>query len=185
MFELFFGQLKDKGPAVSIALLLYPAIQLGLMLQSPSPQPRISIVQRVPKIRSLAIDVVGESYLGGTSGRSASLIHGEGKYYLEYSCYSRSISTCKCKSFSGPVVAPVAESIIRDVERLKDQGASAQCCDHPYTTIQVDYGRGQRKKMLTLAGDLLSRYEKVSDKGPTIFGLECDSLPPPTPSPTK
>jgi hypothetical protein len=80
-----------------------------------------------------------------------------------------------CRRIEAELDKSHGEKIFKSISEMNDQGPTAQCCDHPYTSIEITYADGQ-KRMLTSGGDLLNDYEKNEPgKEPTLFGLTCKS----------
>lgn len=70
------------------------------------------------------------------------------------------------------------EKLFKELSAVKDQGAESQCCDHPYTIIEITRAHGQ-KQTLTTGFDLLKQYQRESEGRPIIFGIDCTKVPHP------
>lgn len=132
------------------------------------------------KIKSLILNIVGESRLGVQYYKRLVLNYSDSKYILTYSCQAMSVR-CKCRKVEGKQVdANVAEEFLRVIGSLEDGGKLAGCCDHPYTEIEIVFSDKSKKKItvgfdLSNGGTWRGKNIPVAE---TVFNLECEGLKP-------
>lgn len=96
------------------------------------------------KIESVVLKTVGNTRLGIQYRKKFTLTDVDSEYTLAYSCVGW---RCGCNKAEKEVEASIAEEFLKVVETLEDQGASAKCCDHAWTEINLNYSDGSNRKI--------------------------------------
>jgi len=121
------------------------------------------------RLRSASLRVIGMTYLGNKGSKEVSLIHTEDRYVVRYSCHTKGPGfKCGCRNEEKEVGKQAVDQFLKVVENLKDQGENAECCDHPWTEIKLDYLDGSSKKIKVALEPV--EVEK-------IFHLDCGKSP--------
>ena len=117
------------------------------------------------KIRSVLLKTIGSTRGGIQYRKEFTLTNTNSKYTLAYSCVGWK---CGCKKAEKDLEPGIAEEFLKNVETLKDQGESANCCDHAWTEINLSYSDRSSRK-ITVA-DL---YAAVGAK---LFNIACGTV---------
>jgi hypothetical protein len=82
-------------------------------------------------LKSVSIEIIGESIIGGNYHKTAIIRNDSGKYDLTYKCTSRnSAKHCTCADVSKGITAEETSVLMKEIASLSDGGDSTKCCDY-------------------------------------------------------